>query len=143
MRPLVETVLAANKALNAYRGQPMVMVDCEALTDLIRIADQYLRAGEAKQSAYREANLLAILGEVCERHDIHGTLLRSPRRGTDALAAIRQEFMSRAFDTGRYTHKQIGTFLGNRHPSTIGHGIAVHRERMDQAAEAGRLARAS
>jgi hypothetical protein len=140
MRPLAETVRMANETLQ--RTSKFVVVDREVLADLTRIGDQSLRTAEAQRTAFRETNMTALLVDVCRRHNLDPAALRRAKRGPAAMSRARQEFMAAAYDTGRYSQPRIAAFL-RRHVSTVTTGIQAHRNRMDDDALEGGLARAA
>lgn len=71
--------------------------------------------------------MASIAAEVCERHGIKVEELRGETR-VRGVSWPRQEFMGRAYETGRWSYPRIGRFLSRDH-TTVMHGHRRWRER--------------
>lgn len=69
-----------------------------------------------------------ITAEVAVRYGITVGQLKGPR-GPQSVAVPRQEAMWTMHEVGRFSHAQIGRFLGGRDHSTVVHGVQAHERR--------------
>lgn len=76
-----------------------------------------------------------ILEGVASRTGYTVEQLKGPRR-PQGLAHARQLAMAEMYATGRFSLPQIGRFLGNRHHTTILHGVRAHNARESARQEA-------
>ena len=71
----------------------------------------------------------AILRSVALDHDLDPEDLKGHCRWR-VYAWPRQEFMARAYATGRYSLQTIATFLNGRDWTTVRHGVRAHTRRV-------------